>query len=62
MSLVSEAPPARSSKAKDPSLDACPVEVALVLEYTCALLVKTCGASVDVCASFGLGDTAEGAQ
>eukprot|EP00966_Prymnesium_polylepis_P209467 4852048-Prymnesium_polylepis.2 len=38
------------------------IELALVLIYTCVLLIKTCNMSADVCVTFGFGKTAEGTR
>eukprot|EP00966_Prymnesium_polylepis_P075050 1741036-Prymnesium_polylepis.2 len=35
-------------------------EQGLVLAYTCVLLIKTCDLSVDVCSTYGFGETATG--
>ena len=34
--------------------------MALILIYTCVLVIKTCDASPLVCSTYGLGDTAQG--
>ena len=36
------------------------VELALILIYTCVLLIKTCSKSAELCSTFGFGDTANG--
>eukprot|EP00966_Prymnesium_polylepis_P120946 2795050-Prymnesium_polylepis.1 len=36
------------------------VELALVLIYTCVLLIKSCNLSESVCVTFGFGNTAKG--
>jgi hypothetical protein len=38
------------------------IEQGLVLAYTCVLLIKTCDLSVDVCSTYGFGDTASGEE
>lgn len=35
-------------------------DFALVLVYTCALLINVCALSPDICGSFGFGDSSEG--
>ena len=35
-------------------------ELALVLLYTCVLMLKSCELSPDVCATYGLGDDGRG--
>eukprot|EP00966_Prymnesium_polylepis_P007010 161696-Prymnesium_polylepis.1 len=34
-------------------------EVALILVYTCVLVIKACDMSPDICSTFGLGDAAQ---
>ena len=36
------------------------VELTLILTYLCVLVIKTCETSVDVCVTFGFGESAEG--
>eukprot|EP00966_Prymnesium_polylepis_P078051 1809271-Prymnesium_polylepis.1 len=44
-------------RAEDGALMAC-IELALVLAYTCVLLIKVCETSTEACRTFGFGDTA----
>ena len=36
------------------------VEQALILVYTCVLLIKTCNISAEVCVTYGFGESAKG--
>ena len=36
------------------------IEIALILVYTCVLIIKSCSFSPTICETFGLGDTSKG--
>lgn len=38
------------------------IQLALILIYTCVLLLKTCSMSSAVCSTFGFGHTSQGAR
>jgi hypothetical protein len=48
------------SRSEDSALAAL-VQLALIVTYTCALIINTCNASSAICSMYGLGETASGA-
>jgi hypothetical protein len=53
-------PPDRSLRRAEDGALILLVELALILVYICALLIKSCSLSTVVCASLGFGDSARG--